>query len=123
MIDRVNKYIPKVSMLTVESPSQQYLAVSTGRAHALQHNSMLCAYYANQNPELKVLEDVLSDWESHGIFLRKGDFKWWNTLDQLVGEIMSGAYYNDYRAIMQKWFRVEPPPQYWWQEKGYFKPK
>jgi len=123
MIDRVNKYIPKVKTLTVESPSQQYLAVSTGRAHALQHNSMLCGYYAKQNPGLAVLKEFLSDWEGHGVFLRKGDFKWWNTLDQLVGEVISGAYYNDYKTLMQKWFGINPPPQYWWVGRGYFQPK
>lgn len=122
-MDRVKKYIPQVKILTVESASQQYLAVSTGRAHALQHNSMLCGYYAKQNPNLKVLNEDLGDWEAHGVFLRKGDFKWWNTLDQLVGEIISGAYYNDYKAIMQKWFGIEPPQQYWWIGKGYFQPK
>ena len=122
MTERSKRYYPKTKQLLVETSSQQFLAVSSGRAQALQNNALICAYYAKKNPDLKMLEDTTSDWESHSIFIKKGDFRWWYTLEQMMIEIKSGTLYQDYRAMYKKWFDIEPPPQFWWIEGGYYRP-
>jgi polar amino acid transport system substrate-binding protein len=46
---------------------------------------------------------------NNAIFLKLGDFKWWQVLDTLVAEMTGGSLYPEYSAIYQKWFGTKPP--------------
>ena len=45
---------------------------------------------------------------NNAIFLKLGDFKWWQVLDTLVGEMTGGSLFPEYSAIYEKWFGTKP---------------
>src|SRR5437867_5804248 len=112
MADRAKRFFPKTKVLTFDTPSAQFLAVRSGRAHALQIDTPAAEYWAAQNKdEMDVLPGLLGASQNNGIFLRTGDFKWWLWLDTAVAEMRTGSWYPQYSEIYHKWFGKNPPPQ------------
>ncbi|HEX3175313.1 MAG TPA: transporter substrate-binding domain-containing protein [Methylomirabilota bacterium] len=112
MADRAKRYFPKTKVLTFDTPSAQFLAVKSGRATALQIDTPSAEYWAAQNKdELEVLPTLLGASQNNGIFMKPGDFKWWQWLDTAVAEMRTGSWYPQYTEIYQKWFGKNPPPQ------------
>jgi polar amino acid transport system substrate-binding protein len=54
---------------------------------------------------------LLGASQNNGIFMKPGDFKWWQWLDTAVAEMRTGSWYPQYSEIYQKWFGKNPPPQ------------
>jgi polar amino acid transport system substrate-binding protein len=111
MQDRHERYMPKMENLIFDTPSAMFLAVKTGRAHAMQMDIPVANWYASQHDELQVLPDVLGNIQNNAIFLNPGDFTWWRYLDTVVGELRYGSRYDDYSELFMKWFGQKPPPQ------------
>jgi polar amino acid transport system substrate-binding protein len=112
MADRAKRFFPKAKGLTFDTPSAQFLAVKSGRAHALQIDTPSAEYWAAQHrDELEVLPGLLGASQNNGIFLKPGDFKWWLWLDTTVAEMRTGSWYPQYSEIYHKWFGKNPPPQ------------
>jgi polar amino acid transport system substrate-binding protein len=54
---------------------------------------------------------LLGASQNNGIFMKPGDFKWWQWLDTAVAEMRTGSWYPQYSDIYVKWFGKNPPPQ------------
>jgi polar amino acid transport system substrate-binding protein len=112
MADRAKKFFPKARILTFDTPSAEFLAVQSGRAQALQIDTVVAEYFAHTaKDQYDVLPQMLTPSQNNGIYLKPGDFKWWLFLDTVVGELRSGSWYPRYVEVYQKWFGKNPPPQ------------
>ncbi len=112
MADRAKRFFPRTKVLTFDTPSAQLLAVRSGRAHALQIDTPTAEWWAHQNKaELEVLPGFLGASQNNAIYLKPGDFKWWQWLDTSVAEFRTGSWYPQYTEVYQKWFGTNPPPQ------------
>ena len=65
-------------------------------------------YYAKDNPDVRILDEWLTDVTGNGVFLHSDDFKWWLFLDTVVAEMLGGSLWSPYKAAYKKWFGVEP---------------
>ena len=110
MQDRHKRYLPKMNNLIFDTPSAMFLALKSGRAHAMQMDTPVADYYAAQNPELMVLPSVLGNIQNNAIFMKPGDFTWWLYLDTVVQELRYGSRYDEFTDLYKKWFGKEPPP-------------
>jgi len=116
--ERAKRFVPKAKVLTFSSITDQFMALQTGRADAAQLDTPVAGWYVSQfRGKYRVLPELMSDLSNNAIFLRKGDFQWWLTLDTIVREMLEGTLYNDYKEIYQKWFATDPPPQRWYLKK------
>jgi polar amino acid transport system substrate-binding protein len=106
--DRGKRLYPNAKFLTLDSISAQFNAVKVGRAAAAQLDVPVALYYAKDNPDVRLLEEWLTDVTGNAIFLRGDDFKWWLFLDTVVAEMTGGSLYGQYKALYKKWFGVEP---------------
>jgi ABC-type amino acid transport substrate-binding protein len=113
-IEQVKAVLPKVKQLLLDSPSDLFLAVKTGRATAFQIDKPIADFYAGENPDLVLLDTTgtpMADVSNDSIFLRPGDFKWWLFLDTFVRELRFGTRYDQYTEWYRKWLKKDPPPQ------------
>ncbi len=106
--ERGKRLYPKAKFLTFDSISAQFNAVKLGRATAAQLDAPVALWYVKDNPDIRILDEWLTDVTGNAIFLRQGDFKWWLFLDTVVGEITGGSRFSEYKAIYKKWLGVEP---------------
>ena len=112
MADRAQQFFPKAKIITFDTPSGEFLAVKSGRAHALQIDTPTADYFAATSAkDLEVLPTLLTASQNNAIYLKPGDFKWWLWLDTFVSELRTGSLYPKYTEIYQKWFKKDPPPQ------------
>jgi polar amino acid transport system substrate-binding protein len=106
--ERGKRLYPNAKFLTLDSISAQFNAVKVGRATACQLDVPVALYYAKDNPDVRILDEWLTDITGNAIFLRGDDFKWWLFLDTVVAEMTGGSLYGQYKALYKKWFGVEP---------------
>ncbi|HEX8011657.1 MAG TPA: transporter substrate-binding domain-containing protein [Casimicrobiaceae bacterium] len=106
--ERGKRLYPKAKFLTFDSISAQFNAVKLGRATAAQLDTPVALWYVKDNPDIRILDQWLTDVTGNAIFLRQNDFKWWLFLDTVVGELTGGSRFSEYRAIYKKWLGVEP---------------
>lgn len=112
MADRAAAIFPKTKVVTFDTPSGQFLAVKSGRAHALQIDTPTADYFAASSAkDFEVLPTLLTPSQNNGIYLKPGDFKWWLWLDTFVSELRTGSLYPKYNEIYLKWFGKSAPPQ------------
>lgn len=110
----VREYTPKAKVLVFAGEAEIITAVKTGRAEAGITGVPVARYHAKQDPNLEVMEDLLSDITRYGLFLRQNDYQWWKTLDDIVAEMRHGSLYTEYSNAYRKWFGVDPPKQDWY---------
>jgi polar amino acid transport system substrate-binding protein len=116
--ERAKRFVPKAKVLTFSSITDQFMALQTGRADAAQLDTPVAGWYTSQfRGKYRVLPELMSDLSNNAIFLRKGDFQWWLTLDTIVREMLEGTLHNNYKEIYQKWFATDPPLQRWYLKK------
>src|SRR5690349_17825182 len=106
--ERGKRLYPNAKFLTFDAISSQFNAVKLGRATAAQLDAPVALYYVKDNPDIRILDEWLTDVTGNGVFLRHDDFKWWLFLDTMVAEMMGGSRFSDYKAVYKKWFGVEP---------------
>ncbi len=111
MVDRAKRFFPKTKVLTFETPSAMMLAVKTGQAQAMQMDTPVLDWYAANDKSVKVLPTLLGNVQNNALFLKPGGFTWWLYLDTVVKEMLTGSSYDEYRAIFNKWFGRNPPPE------------
>ncbi|MGH7685042.1 MAG: hypothetical protein ACREMT_11905, partial [Vulcanimicrobiaceae bacterium] len=61
--------------------------------------------------QLRMLPGMTQGVYNNAIFMKKGDFQWWYTLNTLVDEMRHGSLYTDYDKIYMKWFGKHAPPE------------
>ena len=106
--ERGKRLYPKAKFLTFDSISAQFNAVKLGRATAAQLDTPVALWYIKDNPDIRMLEQWLTDVTGNAIFLRQNDFKWWLYLDTVVAEFTGGSRFSEYKALYKKWLGVEP---------------
>jgi polar amino acid transport system substrate-binding protein len=106
--ERGKRLYPKAKFLTFDAISAQFNAVKLGRATACQLDAPVALYYLKDNPGFRILNEWLTDVTGNAIFLRHDDFKWWLFLNTVVGEMLGGSLWSQYKAIYRKWFGVDP---------------
>lgn len=117
MADRAKAFFPNAKILTFDTPSAQFLAVKSGRAHGLQIDKPTADYFAASSAkDFEVLPTLLTASQNNAIYLRTGDFKWWLWLDTFVSELRTGSLYPQYAEVYRKWFGKDPPPQKFYLE-------
>jgi len=110
--DRAKEFFPKAKILIFETSAAIFLAVKTGQAQAGQMDTPVAEWYAHNNQDLKVLPTPLGGvMTNNAIFMKQGDFTWWLYLDTLIRDIRIGSSYEQYKALFNKWFGHNPPPQ------------
>jgi polar amino acid transport system substrate-binding protein len=111
MQDRQKRHLPNIKVVTFNTPSAMFTAVKSGQATAMQMDTPVVNWYANNNKELRVLPENLAVVQGNAIFMKPGDFTMWLWMDTFVQELTAGSRYEEYSAIYQKWFGRVPPPQ------------
>lgn len=106
--ERAKLHFPKAKILVFDSVAAEVTALKTNRADAAQLDTPVARWYAKQNPELRILEQAMMPPTNNAIFLKLGDFKWWQVLDTLTGEMTGGSLFPEYSAIYEKWFGTKP---------------
>lgn len=111
MIDRQKRFLPNMKVVTFDTPSAMFTAVKTGQATAMQMDTPVVDWYANNNKDLRVLPEKLAVIQGNAIFMKTGDFPLWLWMDTMVQEMTAGSRYSQYSDIYKKWFGRNPPPQ------------
>lgn len=106
--ERAKKYFPKAKSVTLDSIGAQFTAVKGGRVDAAQLDEPVAFWYAQQNKDVRVLDDRMTALTNNAIYMKQGDFKWWLALDTYVAEMRGGTLFNDYASIYAKWFGKAP---------------
>lgn len=106
--ERAKQFFPKAKMLVFDSVAAEVTALKTNRADAAQLDTPVARWYVKQNPDLRIIEQAMMPPTNNAIFLKLGDFRWWQVLDTLVGEMTGGSLYPEYSAIYEKWFGSKP---------------
>jgi polar amino acid transport system substrate-binding protein len=107
--ERAKLHFPKAKVLVFDSVAAEFTAVKTNRADGAQLDTPVAKWYVAQNLDMRILDEPMMPPTNNAIFLKLGDFKWWQVLDTLVGEMTGGSLYPEYSAIYQKWFGTKPP--------------
>ena len=106
--ERKKRLYPNANSITFDSIAAQFNAVKLGRANAAQLDAPVAWWYAKDNPDIRILDEWITDVTNNAIFLKQGDFRWWLYLDTLVAEMTGGSLHSQYREIYKKWFGQEP---------------
>jgi polar amino acid transport system substrate-binding protein len=106
--ERGKRLYPKAKFLTFDSIAAQFNAVKLGRATAAQLDTPVALWYIKDNPDIRMLDQWLTDVTGNAIFLRQNDFKWWLYLDTVVAEFTGGSRFSQYKELYKKWLGVEP---------------
>src|SRR6266705_425620 len=106
--ERGKRLYPNAKFLTFDAISSQSNAVKLGRATAAQLDAPFALYYAKDNPDIRILDEWLTDVTGNAVFLRPDDFKWWLFLDTVVAEMLGGSLWSAYKTAYKKWFGIDP---------------
>lgn len=106
--ERGKRLYPNAKFLTFDAISSQFNAVKLGRATAAQLDAPVALYYLKDNPDIRMLDEWLTDVTGNAVFLRADDFKWWLYLDTVIAEMLGGSLWSPYKAAYMKWFGTEP---------------
>lgn len=106
--ERAKLFFPKAKMVVFDSIAAEFTALKTNRADGAQLDTPVAQWYVKQNPDTRILDEALMPPTNNAIFMKMGDFKWWQVLDTLVGEMTGGSLYPEYSAIYEKWFGTKP---------------
>lgn len=112
--ERAKRLFPEAQRTTFDGIAAQFNAVKLGRAQAAQLDAPVAAWYVKQNPDMRVIEGTLTGVINTGLFMKPGDFRLWQYLDTVVGEMTGGYLFNDYSAIYEKWFGTKPRNAKWY---------
>jgi polar amino acid transport system substrate-binding protein len=106
--ERAKLHFPKAKVLVFDSVAAEFTALKGNRADGAQLDTPVARWYVKQNPDTRILDEALMPPTNNAIFMKLGDFKWWQVLDTLVGEMTGGSLFPEYSAIYEKWFGIKP---------------
>ncbi|MGR9193270.1 transporter substrate-binding domain-containing protein [Rhizobium leguminosarum] len=112
--ERAKRLFPSAQIATFDGIAAQFNAVKLGRAQGAQLDGPVAAWYVKQNPDMRVIEERLTDVVNTGIFMKPGDFRLWQYLDLTVSEMTGGYLFADYSKIYEKWFGAKPLNAKWY---------
>ncbi len=106
--ERARRFFPQAQVITFDSIGAQFTAVRANRADAAQLDTPVAQWYLKTNPGFRILPDQMVEPTNNAIFLKLGDFKWWQVLNTMVQEMRGGSMFADYAAIHEKWLGGRP---------------
>lgn len=112
--ERAKRLFPEAQIATFDGIAAQFNAVKLGRASGAQLDGPVAAWYVKQNPDMRVVEERLTDVVNTGLFMKPGDFRLWQYLDLTVSEMTGGYLFADYSNIYEKWFGTKPLNTKWY---------
>jgi len=112
--ERAKRLFPEAQIATFDGIAAQFNAVKLGRASGAQLDGPVAAWYVKQNPDMRVVEERLTDVVNTGLFMKPGDFRLWQYLDLTVSEMTGGYLFADYSNIYEKWFGAKPLNTKWY---------
>lgn len=112
--ERAKRLFPEAQIATFDGIAAQFNAVKLGRASGAQLDGPVAAWYVKQNPDMRVVEERLTDVVNTGLFMKPGDFRLWQYLDLTVSEMTGGYLFADYSTIYEKWFGTKPLNTKWY---------
>lgn len=112
--ERAKRLLPNARLATFDGIAAQFNAVKLGRAQGAQLDGPVAAWYVKQNPDMRIVEERLTDVVNTGLFMKPGDFRLWQYLDLVVGEMTGGYLFANYSAIHEKWFGTKPLNTKWY---------
>lgn len=112
--ERAKRLFPEAQIATFDGIAAQFNAVKLGRATGAQLDGPVAAWYVKQNPDMRVIEERLTDVVNTGLFMKPGDFRLWRYLDLVVDEMTGGYLFADYSRIYEKWFGTKPLNTKWY---------
>lgn len=111
----IKEYAPNAGELILPSYVEALDAIRTGRAQATIPDLIVGKWLARQEPDtLMVLQETMSYPNRNAIFMRLGDFTWWQVLDTLVWEMRNGSLSSDYDKLHLQWFGEPMPAPNWY---------
>lgn len=110
-IELIEKFAPEAQIASFESVDQQFLALKSGRAQAMEADLPVGMWYAASDPNIDLVPELFSGYQNYAIAYKLGELSWKQFLDGFVSELTSGSLYFEYEALYQKWFKTNPPPQ------------
>jgi polar amino acid transport system substrate-binding protein len=109
--ERAKRFVPKMQTKWFDTDNALLLGVKSGILTVAQTDMPIAKWFAANNPDLQVLPFTFGSVANNAIFMKPGDFKWWQWLDTAVAEMRTGSWYPQYSEIYHKWFGKNPPPQ------------
>ena len=106
--ERAKQFFPNSKSIVFDSIGAQFNAVKGNRADAAQLDTPVAQWYEKNNPDMRILPDVIVLPTNNAIFMKLGDFKWWQVLNTTVGEMRGGSLFSEYSKIYEKWFGTKP---------------
>lgn len=106
--ERAKQFFPNSKSIVFDSIGAQFNAVKGNRADAAQLDTPVAQWYVKNNPDMRILPDVIVLPTNNAIFMKLGDFKWWQVLNTTVGEMRGGSLFSEYSKIYEKWFGTKP---------------
>jgi polar amino acid transport system substrate-binding protein len=110
-IELIEKYAPEAQIASFESVDQQFLALKSGRAQAMEADLPVAMWYAGSDPEIELVPELFTGYQNYAIAYKLGELSWAQFLNGFVSEMTTGSLYFEYEALYKKWFKTNPPPQ------------
>jgi polar amino acid transport system substrate-binding protein len=110
-IEPIEKFAPKATVASFEAVDQQFLALKSGRAQAMEVDLPVGMWYAGSDPDITLVPELFSGYQNYAIAYKLGELSWSQFLNGFVTELTHGSLYFEYEALYQEWFKTAPPPQ------------
>jgi ABC-type amino acid transport substrate-binding protein len=110
-IDIIKRYAPKAKIASFESVDQQFLALKSGRAQAMEVDLPVGMWYAATDKDMYLVPELFSGYQNYAIAYKLGELAWKQFLDGFVTEMTTGSDFFEYEKIFKKYFNRAPPPQ------------
>lgn len=110
-IDLIKRYAPKANIASFETVDQQFLALKSGRAQAMEVDLPVGMWYTKTDQDFVLVPELFSGYQNYAIAYKLGELSWKQFLDGFVTELTTGSAYFEYEQIFKQYFDRSPPPQ------------
>lgn len=110
-IDRITRYAPKAKIASFDTVDQQFLALQSGRAQAMEVDLPIGMWYAAKDPNMYLVPELFDGFQNYGIAYKLGELTWAQFMNGFVTELTTGSDYYRYGALYEKYFHLKAPPQ------------
>lgn len=110
-IDLIKSNAPNAKIVSFETVDQQFLALKSGRAQAMEIDLPVGMWYAGKDDNVELVPELFTGFQNYSIAYKLGELEWKQFLDGFVVELTTGSLYPEYAEIYRKWLNADPPPQ------------
>jgi polar amino acid transport system substrate-binding protein len=110
-IDRIKRFAPDAKIASFDTVDQQFLALQSGRAQAMEVDLPIGMWYAAKDPNMTLVPELFDGYQNYGIAYKLGELSWMQFMNGFVSELRTGSDYYRYGELYRKYFNLNPPPQ------------